>query len=389
MRTMRDITEITRANIEDLLAVAKQRIDSFKILKEIYDDAFLYRVVQRKKDYDNDLLLFLVIDNPVAVRFFQEVEENLKTLQANCLQKFSKKLRQYTTRAFESVITEIEFAADFTRKGFQIELEPALPNGRTADFCASKGSLRIFFEVKNIFPQRSHEEKLIILELEDRYSRLDTPFVISFDLKKNFPRNKISDVIKFVERRLKKHDGDALPQSFCYPESGEPIIKFNVRKRLPTGEKGYIGGGVHGGGIKGDWSDLRNNISSGVSQLHPDHPGVLIVQTYGLSTMRYDIENALLGDLKINLFGELRPFRQGDSILFKDRNKRLSAVIYCEKRLQGSAYVRKKIVYHNFNPKAKLSPEIFKGENIIQFLPTKLDNGKIRLEQIGILDDLL
>lgn len=48
MKTMRDITEITKANTEELLAVAKQRIGDFKILNEIYDDAFLRKVVQKK-----------------------------------------------------------------------------------------------------------------------------------------------------------------------------------------------------------------------------------------------------------------------------------------------------------------------------------------------------
>lgn len=329
-----------------------------------------------------------MIDNPAAIGFFQEIEENLEILQTDCFQELSKKLRQCDTEHLESAITEIEFAADFHRKGFQIELEPTLPNGRKADFCASKDSLKVFFEVKNVFPQRSHEEEMIIDELEDRYSRLDTGFVIGFDLKKGFCRSQVSEVIKHVKRRLKdlgRTDGK-LPQSFGYPENGEPIIEFSARKRLPAGERGYISGGVFGGGIRGDWNDLRRKISSGIGQLHPDHPGVLIVQSHGLSTVRFDVENALLGDLKVNLFGEARLFRKGDSVLFRDGNKRLSAVVYCEKRLEGSVYTRRKIVYHNLNPKTRLSPEVFKGENVVQFLPTELDNGEIRLKQIGAFE---
>jgi len=384
IKAIRDITEITNADTKELLTLAKQRIGNFPILKKIYDDTFLHRVVQSKKDYDNRLLSLLVIDSNAAINFFHEIEENLRILQTECVKEFSMKLQRWDTRHFESTITEIEFAADFTKKGFQIELEPPLPNGRKADFCAHKGSLKIFFEVKNIFPQEYHEYDMILDELNDRYSKLDTNFVIGFDLKKSFHRNQVPEVIKYVKRKLKSNERiyNGFPQSFVYPEKGEPIIEINVRKRLPKGEKGYISGSTFGGGIKGDWSDLRNKISSGISQLHPNYPGVLIVQSYGLSTLQHDIENALLGDLKLNRFGKPRLFRSGDNILVKDRNRRLSAVIYCEKRLQGLAYTRKRLVYHHLNPKTKLSPEIFKEENVTQFLPTKLDNGMIHWKKI-------
>lgn len=385
LNTMRDIIEITRADEEELLARAKQRIGNLPILKEIYDENFLSKVVRRKKGYDNLLLFWFVTDNPVAISWFQEIEENLKILQPENAQKFEEKLRQWDTKSLESAIAEIEFVAEYKRQGFQIEIEPTLPNGKKGEFCVSKDSLKIFFEVKNIFPQRNHEDELIINELEDRYSRLDTPFVIGFDLKKRFQRSKTFEVVKHIKEKLEylERTDSRLPQSFVYPESSEPIIEIDIIKRLPKGEKGFISGGVFGGGLKGNWNDLRSKISSGISQLHPDYPGVIVVQPHGLVIGQYDIENALLGDLKVNLLGEPKAFRGKDRIFAKDKNKRLSAVIYCEKRLQGSGYTKKKLVYHNLNPKTKLSPKIFKGENVTQYIPIKLDNGKVCYKQIN------
>jgi hypothetical protein len=79
---MQDICEFARADEEELLAIAKQRIEDFSILKRIYDDEFLSRLVRRKNDYDNLLLFWLVTDDSIAIRLFQEIEENLEVLQS-------------------------------------------------------------------------------------------------------------------------------------------------------------------------------------------------------------------------------------------------------------------------------------------------------------------
>lgn len=381
---MRDIYEITRAAEEELLAVAKQRIENFSILKRIYDDDFLSRLVRHKIDRDNLLLFWLVTDDPIAIRLFQEIEENLELLQPeNSIQEFKTKLKRWKTIPFETVIAELEFAAEYKRRGYRIELEPSLPDGEKADFCASKDSVKIYFEVKCIFWERSLEENAIIDELFVRLGRMDQPFAIGFDIKKSFQREQTVKVARYIREKLRQFERSSvsLPFSFVYPESGEPIVEIDVMKRFPEGEKGFISGGVFGGGVKGNWNDLRSKISSGISQLHPDYPGVIIVQPHGLGTGQYDIQNALLGDLAWNPFGEPKLFRWKDRIFAKNKNKRLSAVIYCKRLLQKSGYIKKKLVYHNPHAKTKLSTDVFKGENVTQFIPIKLDNGTVSYKQ--------
>lgn len=139
---------------------------------------------------------------------------------------------------------------------------------------------------------------------------------------------------------------------------------------------------MFGGGVKGNWNDLRRKISSGVSQLHPDHPGVLVIQPYGLTTGQYDIENALLGDLAVTLLDKPKMVRWKNRIFGKNKNKRLSAVIYYKKRLQTLGYNREKIVYHNPYAKTKLSASTFGGEYVTQFIPTQREDGKMYYEQI-------
>jgi len=383
---MRDIYEIARADEEELLAIAKQRIENFSILKRIYGDDFLSKLVRHKIDSDNLLLCWLATDDLVAIRFFQEIEENLELLQPEgSIEKFETKLKQRKTIPFESTIAELEFATEYKRRGYRIELEPSLPNGEKADFCASKDSVKIYFEVMCIFWESSLEENAIMDELFVRLGRMDQPFVIGIDLKKSFRRKQTVKVAKHIQKKLSQFErvSTSPPFSFVYPESGEPIVEIDVMKRLPEGEKGYISGGVFGGGVKGNWNNLRSKISSGISQLHPDYPGVIVVQPHGLGTGQYDIQNALLGDLAWNPLVEPELFRWKDRIFAKNKNKRLSVVIYCKRSLQESGYIKKKFVYHNPHAKTKLSPDVFKGENVTQFIPIKLDNGTVRYKQIN------
>jgi len=110
---------------------------------------------------------------------------------------------------------------------------------------------------------------------------------------------------------------------------------------------------------------------------------VIVVQPHGLGTSQYDIENALLGDLAWNPYLEPKVFRWKDRIFDRNKNTRLSAVIYYKRRLQASGYAKKKIVYHNPYAKTRLPTEVFKGENVIQFMPIKLENGKLYYRQIS------
>jgi len=377
---MRELSEITKASDEELFAKAKHRIESFPILKGIYDDKFLSMLVRNKNDYDNALLLWLVTDDPnnesVAVCLFQEIEQNLRLLQPEgSVQKFKPKLVQWNSIYFESGIAELDLVAEYKKKGYQIELEPILPNGGKADFCVGKGCLRIYFEVKCIFWRRSLEEEAMIDELHVRLGRMNEPFMISIDIKKSLKRRQVAEVSKYIQKRLREADQAAirLPFSFAYLENGEPIVVVDINLRLPIGERGFISGFTYGGGIKGDWSDLRRKISSGVSQLHPDYPGVIVIQPHGLGTSQYDIQNALWGDLAWNPYRKPEVFRWKDRIFAKNKNTRLSAVLYLQRRLQASGYTKKKIIYHNPYAKTRLSAEFFEGENVTQFIPTKLD----------------
>jgi hypothetical protein len=373
---MRDLLEMRKADENELLSLAKLRIKSFPILKEIYDEEFLTDLVRYKNNYDNLLLFWLVVDSPIdvglAYGFLKDIEEDLELFHSQRdFKVFRAKFRQWNTVAFEAAVTELEFAAEYLRRGYQIELDPDLPNNRKMDFYANKRATKIYFELKTIYTEASNEDQTIMNELSDRFSRMDQHVRISVDIKEEFKPSQTVEVSRYIRQKIKEIEENSidLPFSFSYPENNDPIVIVDVLSRVPDSEKGYIAGFVFGGGIKGDWSDLRRKIVSGVSQLHPSYPGVIIVKPHGLQINQYDIENALFGDLKVNLLGKPQCFRGGDRIFAEKKNNRLSAVVYCEERLHELGYVKKKFVYHNPFAAIRLSADVFKGENVVQFSP--------------------
>lgn len=376
---MKDIYEIKKTNENRLLSAAKRRVEKFHTLKKIYDDDFLITLVRHKSHYDNILLFWLVNDNPIdsliTAKFLQDIENDVKLFKFdNNFSVLKRKLRQWKTIPFESTITELEFAAEYFRKGFKIEFEPLLPNDKRGDFCINKDCLKIYFEVKMIFSKASIQEDAITTDLSDRCDGIEHPFIISINLEEGFRLNQSAAFSKYLQKKLKEIEATSidLPFSLVYPEIGNPTIKIDLIKRVPRGKRGYIMGFTYGGGIKSSWTDVRRKIVSGVSQLHPDYPGVIIVRPYGLHTGEYDIQNALYGDLSIrfNRVGS-QAFRTGDRIFGANKNKRLSAVVYYKKRLQNSGYTKEKVVYHNPFAVHKIARDIFEGENVTQFPPSK------------------
>lgn len=280
------------------------------------------------------------------------------------------KLRQWHSIPFESTITELEFATEYFHRGYEIELEPLLPNSRRADFCAVNEDQKIYFEVKVAYKEISAKNDAMINELTERCDKVDQPFRICLNVEENFDRSQVISASQYIGKRLRelKATSCILPLSFYYPDSDNPTITVDVTKRFSDGEKGYVGGSTFGGGITSSWKDIRSKIEQGVKQLHPGFPGVLIIARHHLDYTDYDIRNALYGDLSVNFAtNPVQEFRTGDRIFGKRKNTRLSAVILYDKRLQNFGYTRKKVIYHNPFALRKLPKEVFEGENVTQF----------------------
>lgn len=374
--------DIPRAPDKELMILTKKKLGNYPLLKSIYTDEFLEELVHKKYDLDNILLQYLVLREPIIDEMFQEIEENLDLLQPECsLQKYSNKLKQYDSISFKSVVTELDVASNFKRNGYQILIEPTLPNGKVGDFLATKNGLSIYFEVKRLVTERILKQSAISFELQTRISGMDEPYAISIELTDAMERSHVAKLSKFILNKLKNLNTRtiSIPYSFEYDENGTILVTITVDARLSDDEKGFIGYFGYPVTMKSDWSDLRNKISKKISQLHPDYPGVIVIQPYSINVMLDDMENAILGDLKVNIRGPPVFFRTGDCIIGTDKNHRLSAIMCYQRKTDGS---KKTNIYHHYYANHKLSPDFYTGNNVIHWIP-KRGKGHLKYEQDG------
>jgi len=129
---------------------------------------------------------------------------------------------------------------------------------------------------------------------------------------------------------------------------------------------------------------LRNKISGKISQLHPDFPGVIILQPRSINVSLYDLENAILGDLKVSFdrhTKESREFRSGDCIIGPDKNHRLSAIICHQRKINGGKIHKKTTIYHHYHAKYKLPVEFYIADNVTHWIP-KEENRGLKYEKI-------
>ncbi len=375
--------EIPRAENEYLLILAKQRLAKYPLLRSIYTDEFLEELVRKKYDLDNMLLQDLVLQEPILDEIFHEIEENLYLLQPEGgLQKYSDKLKQYGSLSFQSVITELDIASNFKRNRYEILIEPTLPNGKVGDFLATKNGLSIYFEVKGLVTERVMKESAISFELQTRVSGMDEPYEISVEITKAMERKHVVNLSKFILNKLNNLNLKTIniPYSFEFNENGSLLALITVDARLSDGEKGYIGVFHYPATIKSDWSDLRNKISKKISQLHPDYPGVIVLQPYSINVGLADMENAILGDLKVNFRGPPVLFRAGDCIIGADKNHRLSAIICYQRKINGGKIHKKTTIYHHYHANHKLSSNFYTGNNVIHWIP-KRESGGLKYEK--------
>jgi hypothetical protein len=375
--------EIPRAKNEYLLILAKQRLGKYPLLFSIYTDKFLVKLVQKKYDLDNELLQYLVLQEPIIDEIFQEIEENLDLLQPEfSLQKYANKLKQYNSINFQSVIAELDIISTFKRNGYQILIEPTLPNSRVGDFLATKNNLSIYFEVKGVVTERILKEGAISFELETRVSGMDEPYEISIELTEAIERMHVVNLSKFILNKLKNLDISTIniPYSFEYDENGKILAIITVDAKLSDGEKGYISVFYYPTTIKNDWSDLRKKISKKIRQLHPDYPGVIVLQPYSINIMLDDMENAILGDLRVNFRDPFFVFRAGDCIIGTDKNHRLSAIMCYQRKIDGGKIHKKITIYHHYYANHKLSSNIYMDNNVIHWIP-KRESGGLKYEK--------
>lgn len=362
--------DIVNISDDDLFNKAKERVRLFSMLNDIYDDDTIHNIIKHKYDFDNLLLFYLVSDYDDNYTFLNRLNKYLGYLSPeDCMKIYTEKLRQYRTGALESFTTELEFAYEYKKRGYEILFEPTLPNNKKGEFFICKNEEKIFFEVKHRYSKYAKERDDVLNELQLRLDGMEQPFVLSIDLNKDIKKEECIRFSKYIKYELNKEEtiSKDLPFTFYYIKNNDRIAEITVLRKLRDGEQGYISYFGWSVGIRMDWNALREKIKSGINQLHPDYPGVIILKGYPSSFTEYGLQNALFGDLAATFNKKIPAVRVGNRIFHHNKNLRLSAMIYINRRYTSEDGLRERVVYHNPFASHKLDPEIFQGKNVIQY----------------------
>jgi hypothetical protein len=238
--------------------------------------------------------------------------KNLMVLEG-CLRLPSvlKDLRQPGN--YESATLELEIAALLKRAGHEVEFRPSLPNGRSSDFVIRSLDQVVYFEVKKL--KESDRQKAISElgtmvastltsltnnpaqpQLQGKHYEIVIDATVFFSLGRGFePDNQtIEQVRQTIEQQIILNPEGNLPIEFVIPSIASVKITNGPQEgstvlypmASPDMELGRI---------------LRNHFMDAVEQLHPAHPGIIIVQTPA------ELEKGLSHEVIANLLVQIGP----------------------------------------------------------------------------------
>jgi hypothetical protein len=369
-----NIFELKEMEEDELLELANQTIASFPVLKEIYDEDFLKDLAQRRHHFDNYLLWLLVSKQSFTYSTWQTVANCLKSLEdSNSISHFKVKLRSMTDRVFRSYQTELEYAAYYKAKGYDIKLEPEIPNtGKIPEFKIQSPEVRVFFEVKSIFWEEIIEEEKLETQIQGAIGKINLPYVFNIRHTPGLSIEHVSGLKKLLIGRLGGlGDTQDFPLVLYYPSETTALAKITVLGKPNKLSHGYLGG-ISGRVKMGPGAEeVRRKISKKVSQLPKNEANVMVIERGSWLLDEIDIDYALFGDEKLRVYsnGHTEPIRAPNGILKPTKNTRLSAVIFSQKNWERQNFNRRKFVFHNPFAEKPLDEQFFADKDVQQFIP--------------------
>jgi len=379
------IFDLKQIDDETLLRETETRLSSFSTLRTLFDHEFIQNLVRRKHYFDNYLLWLLYSDSKYAILTLEGINKYLNLLRdSNALYHFREKLRHTSRRVFESYLTELEMAGYYKEKGYNIELEPKIPETKkNPDFKAEHDNLRVFFEVKNLFIEELLQMEKLDNQIQGLFDRMEEHYILGISYKLGVLRIKhLKALHNFVKRNLEeldRKDEANFPISVFFPEEKNALAEVKIFGRPKKLNYGYFAGigptafGLPRGGI-----NFRRKISGKISQLPRAEANVIVVEFGHLFYDEDDLLDALLGDLHLVVRTHVskkdfstRVVRTKDRIFAPRKNTRLSAVIHYKKKFINQAFLIKKTVIHNPFAVKRIKPSFFADKGVEQLVPIK------------------
>ena len=265
----------------------------------------------RQDNLSHPAIAAITLPGTLSFHFMFEVGIDLLSVD-KCLRygRVLKTLRK--SREYFAARTELAVAAALRRKGHEIEFQPPLPNKKRADLIAESHGQTVYIEIKKL------------LQSDTRWLLDHLSFALLFATGEIFRTEPYSNFqglgyeIRITETVFDILGGDKAANEVAVSRIVSGVVE-EAKNRLIRGEPPFCfpaGECVHlrlASGVPSSVSEpplspqhelrrsLAQHFESPGAQLHPDHPGLLIIESSSIlepSATRSQVEPVLcaLGD---------------------------------------------------------------------------------------------
>lgn len=257
-----------------------------------------------------------------SISGLEEVRQTLNNWFNNYPSKERKELKQRFITEFSSAFFELFLHELFFQIGFDVVVHPDLPGtSKKPDFLVWKGGLEFYVEAREA-KDLSDDNKSIknnYNHFYDLLNQIDSPnfflFIKELNIK-SLALPSISKVKKHLEIEMNSRDPDVIKKniesigsiknadSITYEDEKVKITIALIPRTMTRGETGLRAIGVYP--IESTWGDTDGAIKSVIKKKATkygelDKPYLICVNSTGLLTDDYSIQNALFGSLKLSI----------------------------------------------------------------------------------------
>lgn len=377
-----DIFELADLDEATAYALIEKTWQRFPQLRQFYDDDFIRRLIPRRHNLDNFLLLMLVQpDEEFSRTFWEAIIVDLDLLvDEGAWGIFKPKFRHHEHFDLESARSELSLAAWTKRLGFSIALEPTVNNRRVCEFAASTVPVT-WWEVKSLRDLDFVEEnERVQLEVQHRLRYIRQPYILTIENGSTLSRHNVAAAVRDIKKQIADYYArGGGPPKFLQSHGLRVAINGLTKKShgyLGMTEQSYVFGTEQ-------MNRVLARISSARAQLPSDGAGIVVIDaTMARWLHDDDVIDACFGEERLgSVNGVLVNLRMPGGAFQEGRRTRISAVVYYTRSPRDWEKTFEMVVLHNPFARAPLPDRLLQVQGVRQIRRVSAGDGRFRLDE--------
>jgi hypothetical protein len=385
--------ELNKMDETQVRAMVKATISLYPILHEIYDAAFIEKLVRRRSILSNFLISALTQPgDEISVHFWTStVNDLICLLDEGALERFRDDLRKEDRHDLQVARSELAIAAWMKRRGFSIILEPLTNGSRRCEFRA--GTVPpTWWEIKtphDVTKAKGYDEagkelvdnasvrrdKEISSEIHRALDGIPQPYVLDYDFGAAFARAHVASALKEIKRQIAAHHANGGSPGISFEHLGLRVDIVDTTNK----PHGYIGVTLGREYVfEREYMEMIQKLTDEAArQLPAREAGVVVIDATMTDFMDLD-------DMKDACYGELGGIeRLPDGVFRRDDATRVSAVVLYEHNVGHWGRDYRFTAFHNPFAAKPLPEELFATPDAQQFRLEAVGNGMFRLADLN------